>query len=310
MNLHKACRLAKDRIFLYQRVQTPVSRPIYLPKIVLCIPGNWPSQEEVAAILDNSDVGYEFQGHDSRMESAFRSCLPRWRSSLTDIDYSAIKGHSSVIYILSRNFPAEDAAACSHHLMRVAQQVLETGGIAVKCESSGTAHSAKRWFKMTHVANTAYNNVLHADENEEQRIQNRLSFWTALFDAYVALPISDEYDLYSCGLHLLGMPDLIVSNDVLSRSFSGTVNEQNLEACQLFTTFALYLLAECPEDSFKPGNTFRIATTSPRFRVSKEPCKGYEEDDFFFNPYGCWRFEIDQSSQSRLRRAEPPTYAD
>jgi hypothetical protein len=272
-----------------------VSRPICLPKIVLCIPGNWPSQDAVSAFLKNSHVEFEFHGHDSRMASAFRSCLPRWRPSLTDVDYEAIVCHSSIFYILSRNFPAKDAAACSHQLMRVGQQLLEIGGIAVKCESSGTAHSAKRWSEMTHDANAAYDVALRANANEEQRTENRLSFWQALFDAYVALPISDERDLYSCGLHLLGMPDLIVSNDVLSRTFSGTLNEQAVEASSLFTAFASYLLAECPEDSFKPGNTFRSAPTSPRFRVSKVPCRGYEEDDFFFNPYGRWRFEDDHS---------------
>jgi hypothetical protein len=118
-----------------------------------------------------------------------------------------------------------------------------------------------------------------------------MRFWQALFDAYVALPIADDRNLYSCGLHLLGMPDLIISNDVLNHSFPGTVNEQAIEACDLFNAFSLYLLGECPEGSFKSGNTFRCTPTSHRFCLTEEPCTGYEEDDFFFNPYGRWRFD-------------------
>ena len=268
-----------------------VSRLSYLPKIVLCIPGNWPSQEGVKPFLENSKVEFEFRDHDARMASAFRSCLPHWRSSLTDADSKAIDSHSSVLYILSGNFPARDAARCSHHLMQVGQQLLEIGGIGIKCDSSGNAHSAKHWSELTHEANAGFRRATDTASTEENKARGRMTFWQGLFDAYVALPISDDRNLYSCGLHLLGIPDLIVSNDVLSNTFPGTLNEQALEACNLFAAFALYLLAECPEDSFQPGNTFRTTATSPRFRVSKEPCTGYEEDDFFFNPYGRWRFE-------------------
>ena len=61
-------------------------------------------------------------------------------------------------------------------------------------------------------------------------------------------------------------------------------------AVKLFTAFALYLLAECPEGEFASGHTFRTGNKAPRYRVEWEPCIGYDEDDFFFNPFGRWRF--------------------
>jgi hypothetical protein len=59
---------------------------------------------------------------------------------------------------------------------------------------------------------------------------------------------------------------------------------------ELFRPFALYLLAECAEGTFGSGHTFSVSKGAPRYRVTWEPCTGYEEDDFFFNPFGRWRF--------------------
>ena len=268
-----------------------MSKPTYLPKIVFCVPGTWESQEAVAKFLNNSTVAFEFQGPDSRMASAFRYCGNQWRSSLMDSDFEAVEGHSSVVYVLSRNFPAKEAAPCSHHAMRIGQQLLEMGGIAIKCESSGIAHSAKRWTELVRDADAGYGAALQTDANEDKKVEGRMQFWQALYEAYVFSPIADDQNLYSCGLHLLGMPDLIVSNEVVEHTFTGNSNERAVEVVHLFHVFALYLLVECPEDSFRSGNTFRCDATSPRFRVTKEPCTGYDEDDFFFNPFGRWRFE-------------------
>lgn len=265
--------------------------PTYLPKIVLCVPGNWASQEAVAKFLESSEVEFEFRGPDSRMASAFRHCGNRWRSSLMDNDFEAIEGHSSVLYALSSNFSAEEAAPCSHHFMRIGQRLLEMGGLAIKCESSGKAHSAKRWKELACDADAGYGAASRAGANEDEKAEGRMRFWQALYEAYVVFPIADDQNLYSCGLHLLGMPDLIVSNEVLERTFAGNLNERAIEAVRLFHAFALYLLAECPEGSFRSGNTFRCDATSPRFRVMNESCTGYDEDDFFFNPFGRWRFE-------------------
>ena len=93
-------------------------------------------------------------------------------------------------------------------------------------------------------------------------------------------PISDGTDLYTCGMHLLGKADLIVGCDVLSAT----------EAVELFSLFALYLLAECPEGEFCSGHTFSVSKKAPKYRVLWEACTGYDEDEFFFNPFGRQRF--------------------
>src|SRR5262249_51313766 len=92
--------------------------------------------------------------------------------------------------------------------------------------------------------------------------------------------IGSDEDYYTCGMHLLGKPDLIVSVDLL----------EAIDAANLFSVFALYLLAECREGEFASGHTFSASKDAPRYRVLWEPCTGYDEDDFFFNPFGRWRF--------------------
>lgn len=120
-------------------------------------------------------------------------------------------------------------------------------------------------------------------------LDHSYSFWSALIRAYVKFPIATDREYFSCGMHLLGQPDLIVPIELLESVFDAPV-----PAClDLFYVFAMYLLAECPAGAFAPGNTFRLDADSPRFTLNWEPCTRHEEDDYFFNPFGIWRFGMD-----------------
>lgn len=94
------------------------------------------------------------------------------------------------------------------------------------------------------------------------------------------MPILKHDKYASCGLHPLGQPHLVVSRSLLSAA-DRVVN--------LFPTFALYLLSKCSPGRFAPGHTFQTDAES-RYRLMWETCAGYAEDDFFFNPFGRWRF--------------------
>ncbi len=135
----------------------------------------------------------------------------------------------------------------------------------MKCESSGIAHGAARWRALTMQANDP------GDPGGR---------WAGLFDAFVLYPIQSAHDFYTCGMHLLGKPDLIAASELVPAA----------GAAELFRVFALYLLADCPDGGFASGHTFSPSETAPGFRVAWEPCTGYAEDDFFFNPFGRWRF--------------------
>jgi hypothetical protein len=144
----------------------------------------------------------------------------------------------------------------------------------MKCDSSGIAHGREHWVQLS---------------RDAARSDGSPPFWYALLRAFVQWPIQSESDLFTCGMHLLGHPDLIVSEDVLrplvqSEEMLGSV------AVDLFGAFAMYVLAECAPGEFSAGSTFSAAVDAPRFRLNWEACTGYEEDEYFFNPFGRWRF--------------------
>ncbi|AMV24971.1 hypothetical protein VT84_11270 [Gemmata sp. SH-PL17] len=249
----------------WHRLRVELTGNGYLPKILLCLVGGADFPAKARPILDELGLQYEFTPRDERMAKAFESSSFRVAPTLQPADFARIAEHESVLYVFSKNFPAREAPNVSQKLLQVGARLLDAGGFAMKSESSGIAHSSARW------------QVLAKQANNET---GRAEFWAGLFDAFVFYPIQSDGDFYSCGMHLLGQPDLIAATDLAP--VKGAV--------ELFRAFAMYLLVECPDGEFASGHTFGASNNASRYRVVWEPCTGYEEDDFFFNPFGRWRF--------------------
>ena len=238
----------------WHRLRVEMTGDGCLPRMVLCVVGGADLQQQTKKLL--ADVEHEFQPADDRMVAAFGAS--RFGvSTVTEDDLTRIAAHRRVLYILSPNYSERDAARISKEMLEVARKVLAAGGTAMKCESSGIAHG--RMVPASPVR------------------------------ALVQLPISDRADLYSCGMHLLGQPDLVLARNALDEAYEGRDPAQ--ATSELFISFAEWLTGECPPGGLTSGNTFRTAVDAPRFRLTWEPCRGYAEDDFFFNPFGRWRFE-------------------
>ncbi len=256
----------------WHRLRVQITGNGFLPRIVLCLVGDDKYADRCATILENEQLEYKVCGPDDRMTLAFQaSSSPLW-PSLEDDDYLEISSHDTVVYLLSDNFSSQDAQGMCLRFMTLGRQLLDAGGIAIKCESSGIAHSKSRWQEVSDQARKFQGAAPH-------------DFWMAAFMAFVQFPIQSETDLYSCGMHLLGKPDMIVSNELIAATTGELAHFM-----ELFEVFALYLLAECPPGNFASGHNFSISTVAPKFRVVWEPCSGMDEDDFFYNPYGRWRF--------------------
>jgi len=241
-----------------------------LPKIVLCLPGDSNFEARAWPLLEAKGIEHEWSDGDARMPAAFQASACRWDPSLTDRDVADIACHQRVLYLLSPNFPADDGPAFSRDFLKLSCQLLEAGALAMKCESSGIAHGRDRWIELAR----------GADGPDP---------WSALLRAYVQFPIHSAGDFYTCGMHLLGQPDLIVSGSLL-RDGEESAGDPGWKAVNLFGVFAHYLLAECEPGQIASGHTFSTDAESPRFRIVWEACTGYDEDDLFFNPFGRWRF--------------------
>ncbi|KAB7774057.1 hypothetical protein CEK69_01760 [Xanthomonas sp. LMG 12462] len=236
----------------------PVIEP---PKIVLCIPGPWPDRADLLARIVQDSGGYLFAGHvlmhmdsgqacelqyephDARMAAAFAAAGPHWRGSA---DMARIGTHASVVYLIG----AGGSRVRAETMMRAAAALLDAGGLGVKVESSGVAHSPADWRQLC------------AD----------LSLGSA-HRAYV-LNITGE-QVYSCGMHQFGMKDAIVAAQAAS------------DPVGLLHTFTCYLFNEAPD--VRAGHTFSVAADAPRYRIQAEASSQFQPGDLFANPYGLWR---------------------
>lgn len=238
-----------------------MSETIPLPETVLCIPGPWKDRSALLERVVRSDSGYLFAGRllmdmqtrqsfdlqheprDDRMASAFLSAGRHWAGTE---EMALIQQHESVAYLIGEGGSAENAES----LMLAARALLEAGGLGVKVESSGIAHSPDAWRSLC---------------------EDRHLF--SAFSAYVLFITGEE--VYSCGMHNLGLKDAVVANH-------GTD-----ESVELLRVFTRYLFTESP--TIRAGQTFSAAAGAPRFRIEDDPGIDYGENSLFANPYGTWR---------------------
>ena len=260
------------------------SKNYYLPKIVMCLLGHLDSKPELEEMLIQANVDYEFGERDARMEAAFKGVEFGTRPSLKREDFEQIADHSVVLYILSAGYPKASAFRASAWFLLFACKLLEAGAVALKCESSGIAHSRARWLAL---ADTCKRNF--SSQPERDLGDAVAGLYTSLFDAYVQYPIASKKDYWSCGMHLLGRPDVIISIAVVEKALEQS-DSPVADVAYLFNAFCLYILGDSSESHFESGGTFHPDSEFPSFKVVWEECEGYPEDDLYFNPYGRWRF--------------------
>ena len=230
-------------------------------QIIICVPGMWRDRDElvrkiaeqsgaISLIGDKltetqSKTVFELQveAHDPRMAAAFRAVGPHWAD--TDV-MQQIEQHTLVTYLIGRGGSHGRAVA----LMLAAAALVKAGGVGVKIESSGIAHSPQAWLKFV-------------DERH-------------LFSAHEAFVVfvTDE-DIYTCGMHSFGLRDAVIA-----------IGEAD-DPVELLRVFTWYLFTETP--AIRPGQTFSVAAGQPRYRVSEEECTQYESGELFKNQHGMWR---------------------
>jgi hypothetical protein len=232
-------------------------------RIVIGVPGKWADRAAIVHSIATNSGGYLFVGSlMSHVESKEVCTLevyeqdPELLSAYTlagcgkisEADLAAIGQHSHTLYVSG---PGTSAVA-ARKLMRFASALLSCGGIAVKIESTGVAHSAQRWNELT-----------------------RDDSLSALMRAFVTY-VGGAGSFYSCGMHNIGLPDATLQADVMPET-----------AATLLDTFLFYLADEAPE--IHDGETFAIDDRSPRYVVTKEACTEFPEDNLFHNPHGVWK---------------------
>lgn len=174
-------------------------------------------------------------------------------------------------------FGSHQAITSAKEALQMVKRCFSLGAKAVCCESSYITHTKDDWLELAETS-----------ESEDDSTAR----W-ALLEAFVQCPIVREETFITCGLHLLGLPDLIVSQKVAATiDEGGTMVDDNVR--RLFYSFAGYLLTECATKPFRSGNTFSMGPDSQRYRIVWEPCSELEEGNILYNPFGYRRVTVDR----------------
>ena len=231
-------------------------------QIIIGVPGLWETRSDIVKAIASKSGDFIFAGlvlmntatkdsytlevydRDPGLAHAFEIA---GRSLLIKEDIQKIAAHRSTLYVLSSDVSVEDA----RRMLGVGRALLNAGGLAVKVESTGVAHSAAQW--------NAY-----AESNDLFQ----------LYCAFVMLIGGDEYN-YSCGMHNFALPDTSVDCQLGLE-----------EGPDLINRFNYFQLAGSPV--LADGDTFSATVDAPRYRLKKEICEAYEPDHAFHNPFGRW----------------------
>lgn len=236
------------------------------PQAVICIPGEWKDLGQLMERMTEARDDYLFTGRmlhalqtqdifELRLENADPYMLPAFRIAgrhwANTKDMGRIARHGSIAYLIGEGGSRKNAEA----LMAATAAVVKAGGLGVKIESSGVAHSPSVWLDLT--ANCH------------------------LFSAYRAFVVSvGGDDVYSCGMHNLGLRDAIVDASL----------DDN--APELIRAFTWYLFTESP--IIEGGQTFCVEPDAPVYRIHEDEGVSYENGSLFANPYGTWRLIRDR----------------
>ncbi|MET7336076.1 hypothetical protein [Nonomuraea sp. NPDC005650] len=238
------------------------------PRHVLCVLSSGLGlleMEEIASgfggfVLDRE---YSEDEPDPRMPEAFEASMSA--ASFDEADRTAVEFHDTVGYLLSAPMMQALAFDTSRRLLAATAALLRSGATAVKNESSGITHGRDRWLALADRA---------ADATDEDLAD-------ALVAAWVKRPIYDGQVLYSCGMHLLGAPEVEIEVGAAPPAM-----DELPELVAHLDTLAIYLLTDPRAAEIEDGAGFRMAEDAPRWSLRTGACDRYDEDDLFFNPYG------------------------
>lgn len=232
-------------------------------ELIICIPGPWRDKADfigqiitaepkgrfmfagmVLADVEKKDhVPLEFCDPYPKMADAFRIS---GQGKLPNECIELIRQHTSVVYL---RFPI-NLQEQRDRVAKFTGVVRQAGGIAVKLESAGVAHTWETW---------------------EKRIRG------SLFDLYCSaiVLVGDKQTFYSCGMHHFGLPECEVP------SYMGAA-----DGADLINRFNSWQISDRP--TIKSGETFSLAAGEPPFRLELQPDSRHSADDLFHNSHGIW----------------------
>jgi hypothetical protein len=237
-------------------------------QVFICIPGTWSTRSDMVRAIASKSNGLLFvgqvlmdtttkekyelavYGHDPDLAKAFEIA---GRPRITQADIQAIRSHTFTLYMTAEGGSLKKAQG----VLNVSGGLLQAGGLAIKVDTTGKAHTSVDWLAL-------------ASANNEM----------ALFYAFVTL-VGSGGRYYSCGMHNLGYRDAIVEGKIPPDA-----------AARLLQTFLLYVWVEKPV--ILDGQLFSETQDSQHYRLLGVTCTTYPSDHPYSNPFGMWQLEAIQ----------------
>jgi hypothetical protein len=236
---------------------------------VVCVPGPWEDPdamvEAVTELLGEEgprfgmaeELMVELVSEDALVwrwaphrEGLARTFSIAGRGSFGEPELAAIGAAPGHAFLVD---PEGGSLQAARRMMIFADALLRAGGLGVKVESAGVAHSVEAWREMTAAAHDI----------------------AALLAGFVTVVGAPGQGFYTCGMHNLGLPEALVPASLEPEA-----------AVELLDAFTLYLAAE--EPVLEDGQTFAAAEDAPQYELAHQPCEHFEPGDPFHNPFGMW----------------------
>ncbi len=256
----------------WNMLRVEMSDNALLPQIGLCIPSSDHFEQQVTPLLEAEQISHEFFDANDGILNVLRSYLSG-SSSLTEAAFDGVHSCSKFLRIRSDRFGSAAGPSVAHKFLKVGARLSRMGAPALMSESSKIAHSGQYWVELSDASGPDPGPTCE--------------FWISVFRAYVQLSVDDVEDFSSCGMHLLGRPDGVISKSILNIHEPDRPGSE--KAAFLFDSFHLYVLLEFGK--WRSGDTFQPELSWPRLRVTWEECTGLP-DALTFNAFGRWRFNL------------------
>jgi hypothetical protein len=203
------------------------------------------------------DHTYSQGSPDPNMQRSFEVCRDRVSSEAwTSDDEEAVRRHRSVLYVLGPAMDQQKTVAYSAAALRIVEEMIDAGAVAVKGESAGVAHGFKRWRQLAEQCKQA------AQTSQGLAVGPAMGRICRL--AFARRPLASERYLESVGFHLVGLPEVYVSRTLGSE------------------WDAVHLMDDVADEMARRG----VNETLEMRKLALSQASSYAEDDFKYNPYG------------------------
>jgi hypothetical protein len=236
---------------------------------VVCVPGPWPDRDALVSavaelqaqdgprflmadtmmveMVTEGALEWEWRPRDPKLARAFEVA---GRGALSRRELAAIAAAPGQVFL---GDPDGGSLEAARRMMIFADGLLRAGGLGVKVESAGVAHSAAAWREMTSTAHDV----------------------AAVLAAWLAIVGDPTQGFFTCGMHNLGLAEAVVPSSLSPDA-----------ALELLDVFTLYAASEEPK--LADGQTFAADEDAPVFELEHQPCAHFPAGDAFHNPHGLW----------------------